>query len=340
MASETRPSKRNIQQHFVTASYLAGFTANGRRDSKLYVYERNSDRVFETVPDKVAKRRNYYSVPKLDGEIDDQIDVMLTALEGQALPVLRRLLLKDYDLSTFDRALLAYLIAFQEFRTPWARSNFQKLELASSEQLFHASANVPGYLERVLQELKAEGKSSGSVSADQIRDAVKNKRIKLVARPHAGIESMVWTSQTMGNFYTQMLWTVLHAAEGQFLTSDTPVIRRDSGFKEGFYGGGLMSPTAQVWFPLSKSACLVIRHDADKREKFDNLLEAGKVKEAEALRAELPPIREGVTQRAIVDAVNTQTIVNADRFVYSPYESADIPRRFKGESQNLRVVIS
>ncbi|HEY5177184.1 MAG TPA: DUF4238 domain-containing protein [Terriglobales bacterium] len=337
---KSRNSKRNVQQHFVTASYLAGFTLDGRRDSQLYVYERNSDRTFRTVPDKVAKRRNYYSVPKRDGGTDDGIDEMLTALEGQAMPALRKLLLKDYNLSTFERALLAYLIAFQEFRTPWARSNFQKLQLELSEHLFHASANAPGYMERVLQELKAEGESDGSVSADQIRDALKDQRIKLVAQPHAGIDSMVWTSQTIGNVYTQMLWTVLHSREREFLTSDTPVVRRDPGFKGGFYGGGLMSPTAQVWFPLSKSACLVIRHDADKREKFHKLLEAGKVKEAEVLRAKLPPIREAVVQRALVDAVNFQTVVNADRFVYSPYESADILKLFRGESQNFRIAFS
>ena len=265
---------------------------------------------------------------------------MLTALEGQAMPALCKLVLKDYSLSTFEQPSLAYLIAFQEFRTPWARSNFQKLELALSEQLFHASANAPGYMERILQDLKAEGKSDGLVSADQIRDALKERRIKLVAQPHAGIDSMVWTSQTIGNFYTQMLWTVLHSTEGQFLTSDTPVIRKVPGFEGGFYGGGLMSDTAQVWFPLSKSACLVIRHDAVKRDKFHRLLEAEKAKEAELLRADLTPIQEAVAKRAVVDAVNLQTIVNADRFVYSPYESADISKTFKGESQNLRIATS
>jgi hypothetical protein len=219
MKAKTR--KRNVQQHFVTASYLAGFTPDGNRDSQLYVYQRNKERMFRAVPDEAAKRRNYYSIPRKNGDFDDRVDEMLTALEGQAMPGLRKLLERNYNLSTFERALLAYLIAFQEFRTPWARANFQKMELSLTEQLFHFSAKVPGYMERTLKELQDKGAVDGTVSADQIRDALKNETIKMVAHPHAGIDVMVSTSQTVGNIYTQMKWTVMHTNGREFLTSDS-----------------------------------------------------------------------------------------------------------------------
>jgi hypothetical protein len=339
---EPEPQQRNVQQHYVTAAYLAGFTPDGTRDSQLYVYERKTEKTFRLIPDEAAKQRNYYSIPKRDGDFDDRVDAMLTGLEGQAMPVLRKLVAKNYNVSTFERALLAYLIAFQEFRTPWARANFQKMELSLAEQLFHFSAKVPGYMERTLEELKKEGKVDGSVTADQIRESFKNERIKLVAKRHAGIDLMVSTSQTVGNIYTQMAWSVFHVKEnGQFLTSDTPVVRRNPGFRGGFYGAGLMSSDAEVWFPLSKSACLLIRHDAEKMKKFDELLEARKMKEMEALRAELTPIKGvDVPRRLFVNAVNGQTVANADRFVYSPVESQDLPRLLKGESENRRIVVS
>jgi hypothetical protein len=337
MKSKNR--QRNVQQHFVTASYLAGFTHDGNRDSQLYVYERNTERMFRVIPDEAAKRRNYYSIPTSTG-LNDQVDVMITALEGQAMPSLRKLLLKDYNLSTFERALLAFLIAFQEFRTPWARANFQKMEVSLTEHLTHSAANAPGYLEQIFKQLEAEGKADGSVSPNQLRNALRDERIKLVAQPHAGIDLMVSTSQAIGNIYTQMRWTVLHAMEGEFLTSDAPVVRRDPGFKGGFYGGGLISSTAEVWFPLSKSVCLLIRHDEEKMKKFGDLLEARKLKEAEALKADLPPIDESEIELRLVDAVNSQTILSADRFVFSPFESERIPQLFKGDSHNLRIVVS
>ena len=85
---EPKTPQRNVQQHFVTASYLACFTPDGNRDSQLYIYERNTERMFRAVPDEAAKRRNYYSIPTWTGEFDDRVDEMLTALEGQAMPSL------------------------------------------------------------------------------------------------------------------------------------------------------------------------------------------------------------------------------------------------------------
>ena len=77
-----KSKKRNIQQHYVPASYLSGFTPDSNRDSQLFVYERNKEKMFRTAPDNAAKRRNYYSIPLPDGSHDDTVDVMITALEG------------------------------------------------------------------------------------------------------------------------------------------------------------------------------------------------------------------------------------------------------------------
>jgi hypothetical protein len=302
------------------------------------VYERNSDKVFRLIPDEAAKRRNYYSIPQKDGGFNDIVDTMLTALEGQAMPALQKLLAGDHKLAPFERALLGLLIAFQEFRTPWARASFQKMELHLAQTTMRMAARAPGYLERTLDELKAKGKVEGSVSAARVRDYFENG--KLVAKPHAGIDTMVSMSQTAGNFYTQMQWTVFRAAAGEFLTSDAPVVRRDPGFKGGLFGGGIMSSTAQVWFPLSKRACLLITHDNERKRKFFDLLESGKVQEAEAIRAELPEIMGRDIGVEHVQALNEQTILNGDRFIFSPCQSRGISRLFKGECQNYRLVVS
>jgi len=335
---DSKGQQRNIQQHFVTAAYLVGFTPEGRRDSNLWVYERNSGKVFRQIPDEAAKRRNYYSIPQKDGAFNDIVDTMLTALEGQAMPALQKLLAGDYKLSTFERALLGHLIGFQEFRTPWARASFQKMEVHLAQQMVQIAAQAPGYLERTLDELKAKGDVDTSVTAPQMRDVLRNG--KLVAQKHAGIDAMLTMSQTAGHFYTQMHWTVLRGTEGEFLTSDAPVVRRDTGFSGGFYGGGIASSTAQVWFPLSKRACLLITHDNERKRKFFELLENGKTKEAEAIRAELPEIVGRDIGAEGLQAVNEQTICNGDRFIFSPFQSDAISLLFKGECQNYRLVFS
>jgi hypothetical protein len=337
---KSKGQQRNIQQHFVTAAYLVGFTSNTDRDSQLWVYERNSEKVFRLIPDEAAKRRNYYSIPQKDGGYNDVVDAMLTSLEGQAMPSLRRLLDRDYSLPGFERALLAYLIAFQEFRTPWARASFQKMEIHLQEHMMRFGANAPGYFEQKLEELKAKGEADDSITADGLRDSIMNEKIRLVARPHAGIDTMVTMAEASGHIYTQMHWTVIHAKEGEFVSSDAPVVRRDPGFTGGLYGGGIMSPTAEVWFPLSKRACLLIAHDHERMNKFQELLESRNMAELEALRSELPAIHGIDVSTEMVQAVNRQTINNAERFVYSSFESHEISDMFKGECQNFRIEIS
>ena len=54
---------------------------------------------------------------------------------------------------------------------------------------------------------------------------------------------------------------------------------------------------------------------------------------------ELPAIFGRDVAAQLVQAVNHQTIANADRFVYSPFESGEISALFKGECQNLRIVV-
>jgi hypothetical protein len=339
MEANKKP-QRNVQQHFVTAAYLAGFTPDGSRASQLYIYERNTERMFRAVPDEAAKRRNYYSAPLPEGGFDDTVDTMLTALEGQAMPSLQKLVARDYNLPTFERALLAFLIAFQEFRTPWTRQIFQKMQEDLTTSTMHMAANQPGYFERIFEELKAKGETDGSVTPDQLRDALRDGRIKAKAQPHADLHLIASMGQQIGNMYTRMQWTVVRAMEGEFVTSDAPVVRRDPGYKGGLYGGGLFSSTAEVWFPLSKQVVIVITHDEPGEDKFFELLTAGHRDEAEAVRRQLPPIRERGAKMTLVDAINHQTVTNADRFAFSPFESAEISKLLQGESQNMRMVSS
>lgn len=332
--------QRNVQQHFVTAAYLGGFTPDEARDSQLYVYERKTERMFRTIPDKAAKQRNYYSVPLAGGEFDDTVDKMLTALEGQAMPSLQKILAGDYALSTFERALLAFLVAFQEFRTPWTRQIFRQMQEDLTTSTMHMLANQPGAFERMSEELKASGESDASVTPDKVRDALRDNRIVARAHPQADLHLVAYMGQQIGNIYTRMRWTIIRAEEGSFVTSDAPVVRHDPEFKGGVYGGGLYSSTAEVWFPLSKRACLVITHDHEGEKKFFELLYAGRRQEADAVREHLPQILESRVKQAGVDEINKATIMNADRFVYSPFESAEIPKLLNGESQNMRIVMS
>ena len=82
---------------------------------------------------------------------------------------------------------------------------------------------------------------------------------------------------------------------------------------------------------------MLITHDNGRKGKFFELLENGKIEEAKAVRAELPEISGRDINAEGVQAVLQQTNINADRFVFSPFESDEISRLFKGECQNYRI---
>jgi hypothetical protein len=294
---------RNKQPHSVTAGYLSGFTSDGNRETQLFVYERNKEGHFKQIPDEAAKRRNYYSVRLPDGTYYDEVDRMLTALENQALPVLKKLIASDYRLEQFERARLAYLIAYQELRTPWARG---MLEEMYSVMLEHAM-KAPGALERALEEIKRTGSEVGAARAEDVRNALREKRIKMKCSPHVSLAPMATVAPHIGDIYVQMQWVVIKSKNLNFVTSDAPVVRRDRGYKGGFYGGGLFSSTVEVWFPLSRNACILIRPDNERVKLRAELLQKGKAAEARKLRQAIGPIRAIQVRDEVVEAINANT---------------------------------
>ena len=106
--------------HFVTRAYLAGMLAPG--ESRLWVYERNSDRVFRNIPENLASERAYYTVVGKDGVGHDEFEKFLAAeIEGPGISVLRRLSTGTMQLSWVERLHATNLIAIQELRVPFMR---------------------------------------------------------------------------------------------------------------------------------------------------------------------------------------------------------------------------
>jgi hypothetical protein len=62
---------------------------------------------------------------------------------------------------------------------------------------------------------------------------------------------------------------------------------------------------------------MVITHDHEGEKRFFEILYAGRRQEADAVREQLPAIREHRIGQASVDQIDQATIRNTDRFVFS-----------------------
>ncbi len=108
--------------------------------------------------------------------------------------------------------------------------------------------------------------------------------------------SMQIADELAGTFAT-MSWCLCRALSGAcFITSDAPVCKfLKTGEGRGLFGGGLGHPAAQVTFPLSPEACLLL--DWTHRQHR---------------------IRVG---RQFVDEVNRRTAFHAERWVIPSHRS-------------------
>src|SRR5258708_662132 len=67
--------------HWVSQTYLARFTADGHKDSKLYIVDLDQRKVFSTTPANVCKQRDFNRVESADLP-PDALETGLSQFEG------------------------------------------------------------------------------------------------------------------------------------------------------------------------------------------------------------------------------------------------------------------
>ncbi|MBI4165281.1 MAG: DUF4238 domain-containing protein [Acidobacteria bacterium] len=330
--------KRTKGQHFVPSSYLRGFATGAGKGASICIYERNRLVPFRQRPQKAAVQTNYYSFKRQDGTLDDSAESFLARVESEAVPVIRTLASNNIQLNWDDRGRVAFFVALQELRVPWTRQNFEEVYAHLADHLMKFTARVPGLLENELEELKEKGEDFDPADAASIREFMERGEYTVHADPKVSLLTMLQMAPMLHRFYIEMKWTILRTShEAPFVTSDNPVVMFDPAYKGGFWGVGLVNPTIEIRFPLTKTAMLVITHDHARFEEWHRLMEANNPVEAKTLRQTLPVIDVFDVQPRAVEALNALTIVCADRFVYAPKKDPKIPELLKGESRASKV---
>jgi hypothetical protein len=110
--------------HYVPRFYLRSFLDIKRQ---LWIYDKSTDRVFKTSPDRIAAETHFYRLPEpLTGASDPlQFEKALSNLESKTSNIFARLIIEaghlaaaeKVSLSDEERKLLSEFIATQHFRT-------------------------------------------------------------------------------------------------------------------------------------------------------------------------------------------------------------------------------
>jgi hypothetical protein len=207
-SSPQPPDQTRSKHHFVTAAYLEGMLANG--ETRLWIYERNSDHVFQNIPDNLANEKAYYAIRGEDGIENDKFEKMLAVeIEGPGITALRGLSSHMKQLNWREREQMAILVAMQELRVPFMRDQISQMMKGIHTSFMHRIISMPGLLEKHLENLKISRKVSRSITAERIRKNINNGNVKLEMFPDASLRALIHSLSPTVNVYLKMKWTVL-----------------------------------------------------------------------------------------------------------------------------------
>lgn len=328
------PDQTRAMHHFVTRAYLEGMLADG--ETRLWVYERNKERVFRNIPENLASKRSYYTAIGKDGIETDKVEKMLgKVIEGPGIAILRYIAKEMKQLNWEQRFRVAMLIAAQEMRVPHMRDQLTNAMKGITTAYMNSKISAPGVLEKYLERIKATNQTYSTVSAEDIRNAVRNGGITLDMHPEASIQAMGHTLPLLMHTYAEMKWEVFIARDGEFVTSDCPVCRDYPESSMGYVG--LDNTDLTVYFPISIDRVLRLSHDRKKHEIFERLMNKGREREATLLRSRVPVVSYRFISTVETERINDLIIRRASRWIYSPNQNPSIPSRFHGDCVNLRM---
>jgi Protein of unknown function (DUF4238) len=263
IADGTRPKPETSarRHHYVPSFLLARWARPQKRDGELFELLVPGGRPRRTTPDQSAFKRDLYAQDVGTTSPDLTVEGFLSIIEGYSAQPLKDLAQLPPSISDEDRATLAFFIAYQEARTPPAlaqhRLNAHRAaQLVLAEFLGDPSAFAARYREKV--DAEATDEEIGSFHAAELENFATGKRTIRIPSG-AVLTSMMSVTRSTAAVIAMQDWTLLRAADGEFVMSDRAIAMFDPTPRFPWTGNAWQSsPNAQATIPLSPDVCLLM----------------------------------------------------------------------------------
>jgi hypothetical protein len=273
--------QKKKKHHYIPRYYLRSFS-DPRNEPYFYVYQRNSDKVINTTPERTAFENNFYTVYEHDGSQDSNSieDYLANDVESPARAILDKI--KRLELpSSEEKLTLSKYIVYLIKRVPRGKARIKEL--------------TPRIVERQKSEFDQEIDTAISKKPDKrefleqrrrdIHQILESYREEIPSGIAMGI--LRYPSPRLTATINNMTWRFLiNPGEQFYVTSDNPVF-----FDEGL---GVNNTYSEVSVPISRDIALWITWRSDFTDEFI------------------------LTTRQAVKEINRRTVGYATRFVYSP----------------------
>ena len=280
------------RHHYIPQGYLAAFTKTGTKDGQFWVMEVESGNCFSTSPKNVGVARDFNRIDA-GGQPIDALESALASFEDEAIDAIRKVLAKRTFPDATDFNVILNFVGLIAVRNPRSRDTFNQ----AREQTIHMIGDLlvsdrcifESYVRRAAE---AGYISDTNVSFEELKKFVEERRYTIKFHPQDNSSIEFKTLEKLLPILGQRTWSLfLTPPVGpEFICSDHPVTLVWKDGRGGPVGFGLLQ--TEVFVPLGREVGLY--------GTFED---------------PLPPVVNLRTEA--VAAMNTRSVVSAERYVFS-----------------------
>lgn len=280
------------RHHYISQGYLAAFTDTGTKEGRFWVMEVESGNCFCTSPKNVGVARDFNRVDN-DGQPIDALESALATFEGEAVEVIRKVLLTRTFPDASDFNVILNFVGLIAVRNPRRRDSFNQ----AREQTLHIIGDLLVSDRRIFEShvrraAEAGHISDANVSFEELKRFVEERRYTIEFHPQGNSRIEFEAFDKLLPILGQRMWSLFLApADGpEFICSDHPATLVWKDGRNAPVGFGLRQ--TEVFVPLGRCVGLY--------GTFED------------------PLPEVVNLRAeAVAAMNTRSAANSERYVFS-----------------------
>jgi hypothetical protein len=308
--------------HYVPIFYLKGFTSPLPRDQGyLWVYEKNKP-IRKSKPINEAHERDLYSYEDNEGA-SQHLEAGLSKIESTFAPFFQEIDRGYHDFQPDESEGLAVFMALLWVRGPVGRDFVNRI---SAETMKFATKEFAKDAERFKIEYEGYLEKAGTktkLSADEMRAYILGDDWGVEQKNHGyTLKRMFEGLPFVISLLRGKAWEVLCTEDDQyFCTSDCPVVTilpERTGVVS--VGAGFGMPGVEVFFPLTKGKCLVLR---DRAKRSRELISGKMVREINKFmmvgaRRFIYASEKNSAMRNVFDKIGCKSVPGVNAFMREP----------------------
>lgn len=260
--SATSTKKRVKRQHVALPKFCLRYFAV---DEKVWVVDFHLDVApYCTNIINALCISDFYTVATEENERDDRLEINFSRVEGEAKPILDRLLKEMVIPEGGDKEKLAGFLACLWLRGPRERQLQLEFYESTAKHVDRFYWSDPARFDEFWRQFKAKNPDS-TITKELARKRADERIVEGFLTPEAYVQRFLRALPTQERLFRNMSFSVLWAdplSMPRFITGDFPFVVEDkcSGECGIPTNGGLLNRNVIIYVPVTPLVCLVLEH--------------------------------------------------------------------------------